>query len=160
MPQEEPEISDVISWEVLTHVHRERTNDWYWAVGLSAIVAAGISIWLGNLLFGVLIILCAGSLGALAMRGPREHTVEIDSRGIAVDGTLYPYRTLKSFWVDDNPEYPRLFITTAGLIMPHMALPLDDMSHAQAVQDYLQPRLEQVEQEPHLGEHIIHMLGL
>lgn len=155
-----PQEEQVISWEVLTHVHRERTNDWYWALGVVAIVAAGLSIWLGNLLFGILILLCAGSIGALAMRGPREHSVEIDPRGISVDGTLYPYRTLKSFWVDDDPEYPRLFIMTGGIVTPHMALPLDDVNHAQVVRDYLRPRLDEVEQEPHLGEYIAHMLGL
>lgn len=159
MPEEQPQ-EEIIAWEVLTHVHRERTNDWYWALGLTAVVAAALSIWLGNLLFGILILLCAGSIGALAMRGPREHMVEIDSRGISVDGTLYPYQTIKSFWVDANPEYPRLFLTTGGVIMPHMALPLDDADHAHTVHDYLAPRLEEVEQEPHLGEHIAHMLGL
>lgn len=155
-----PEEEQSISWDVLTHVHRERTNDWYWALGLIAVVAAGLSIWLGNLLFGILILLCAGSIGALAMRGPREHTVEINARGVSVDGTLYPYRSIKSFWVDANPEYPRLFLTTAGIIMPHIALPLDDEHHAQLVHSYLTERLEEVEQEPHLGEYVAHLLGL
>jgi hypothetical protein len=155
-----PEEEQPISWEVLTHVHRDRTNDWYWALGLIAVVAAGLSIWLGNLLFGILILLCAGSIGALAMRGAREHSVEIDSRGISVDGTLYPYHSLKSFWVDGNPEYPRLYITTGGIIMPHLSLPLDDVHHARVVHAYLAPRLDEVEQEPHLGEHVAHMLGL
>jgi len=155
-----PEEEQTISWEVLTHVHHDRTNDWYWALGLIAVVAAALSVWLGNLLFGILILLCAGSIGALAMRGPREHSVEIDPRGISVDGSLYPYRTLKSFWVDGNPEYPRLYITTGGIITPHMALPLDDTHHAQLVHSYLINRLEEVEQEPHLGEHVAHLLGL
>jgi hypothetical protein len=159
MAEERPQ-EEIIAWEVLTHVHRERTNDWYWALGLIAVVAAGLSVWLGNLLFGILILLCAGSIAALAMRGPREHSVEIDPRGVSVDGTLYPYRTLKSFWVDANPDYPRLYLTTGGIIMPHMALPLDDASHAEVVRAYLYPRLEEVEQEPHLGEHVAHLLGL
>jgi hypothetical protein len=79
---------------------------------------------------------------------------------VSVDGTLYPYRTLKSFWVDTNPEYPRLYLTTSGIITPHMALPLDDAHHAEIVRAYLHPHLEEVEQEPHLGEHIAHLLGL
>jgi len=149
-----------ISWEVLTHVHQERTNDWYWALGLSAVVAAGLSIWLGNLLFGIVIILCAGSVGFLAARGPREHTVALDTRGLTVDGTMYPYRSLKSFWVDQDPEYPRLFITTHGIITPHMTLPLNDEDHAREVRAYLHPRLEEVEQEPHLGEHLAELMGL
>jgi hypothetical protein len=156
MPQEEHSIY----WEVLTHVHRDRTNDWYWALGLIAVVAAALSIWLGNLLFGILIILCAGSVGALAARGPREHSVEIDPRGLSIDGTLYPYRSIKSFWVDANPEYPRLFITTRGIMTPQMALPLDSEEHAQVVHAYLINHLEEVEQEPHLGEHVAAILGL
>ncbi len=159
MPDERQQ-DEIIAWNVLTHVHRERTNDWYWALGLIAVVAAGLSIWLGNLLFGILILLCAGSIGALAMRGPREHSVEIDSRGISIDGTLYPYRTLKSFWVDANPEYPRLYLTTGGILNPQMALPLDDEYHAQVVHAYLVDRLSVDEQEPHLGEHVVYLLGL
>ncbi|HEV8666752.1 MAG TPA: hypothetical protein VN665_02785 [Candidatus Paceibacterota bacterium] len=155
-----PEEEQSISWQVLTHVHKERTNDWYWALGLIAVVAAGLVIWLGNLLFGILILLCAGSIGALAMRGPREHSVDIGERGISIDGTLYTYRTLKSFWVDANPEYPRLFLTTGGIITPHMAIPLEDEYHAQVVHAYLVDRLDEVEQEPHLGEHVAHILGL
>ena len=158
----------MISWEVLTHVHRERTNDWYWALGLVAVVAAGLSIWLGNFLFGVLILLCSGSIGALAMRGPREHLVEIDPHGVWIDGTLYPYRSLKSFWVDYGDGQPlpsggreaRLYLTTSGLIMPHVTLPLDDEHHASAVHAYLVTKVEEVEQEPHIGEHLVHLLGL
>jgi hypothetical protein len=149
-----------ISWEILTHVHKERTNDWYWALGLTAVVAAALSIWLGNLLFGVVILLCAGSMGMLAARGPREHGVALDARGLTVDGTLYPYRSLKSFWVDTDPEYPRLFITTHGVITPHMALPLNDEDHAKEIRAYLRSRLEEVHQEPHLGEHLAELIGL
>jgi len=149
-----------ISWTVLTHVHREHTADWYWALGLSAAVGAALSIWLGNLLFGILIILCAGSIGFLAARGPREHEVEIDDRGISIDGTLHPYRSIKSFWVGGDAEFPRLYLTTTGLMSPRLSFPLDDINHAQAVQNYLSQRVEEVEQEPHLGEHVAEMLGL
>jgi hypothetical protein len=150
-----------ISWDILTHVHRERTNDWYWALGLVAVVGAGLSIWLGNLLFGVLILLCAGSVGALALRGPREHAIEIGERGIAIDGTLHPYRSIKSFWVDvADQESPRLFITTTGVMSPRMSFPLENMEHAQAVHSYLADKVEEVEQEPHAGDHLAEILGL
>jgi len=160
MDEQTESIPESISWEVLTHVHKERTNDWYWALGLCAIVGAALSIWLGNLLFGILILVCAGSIAGLVMRGPREHAVELDERGLSVDGTLYPYRSLQSFWVDANPDYPRLFITTKGIITPHMALPLDNQDHAVEVHAYLLPRLLEVEQEPHLGEYVAEILGL
>jgi len=149
-----------ISWEVLTHVHKDRTADWYWALALIAVVSAGLSIWLGNLLFGILILLCAGSIAALAMRGPRQHSVELGNRGLSVDGTLYPYRSLKSFWVDANSEDPRLYVMTSGLMSPRMSFPLDDLEHAGAVHEYLITKIDEVEQEPHIGEHVAEILGL
>ena len=38
--------------------------------------------------------------------------------------------------------------------------PLDDIDHAKAVHSYLGDKVEEVEQEPHIGEHVAEMLGL
>jgi hypothetical protein len=162
MPQTEGHnISPGISWNVVTHVHKERTNDWYWALGLVAVVGAGISLWVGDLLFAIIILIGAGSLGTLAARGPREHGVRIDNKGIAIDGTLYTYSSLKSFWVDKtNPDAPRLYLMTHGIMAPHITLPLDNLGQADQVRSYLRPKIEEVEQEPHFGEHILELIGL
>lgn len=157
MPQTD---SHSISWDVVTHVHKERTTDWYWALGLVALVAAGLSLWLGNFLFAVIIVMAAGSLGMLAARGPREHSVHISQQGVSIDGTLYAYRSIQSFWVDKHPEYPRLYLMTRGLMAPHITLPLDNTSQADQVRSYLKPHIEEVEQEPHFGEHILELIGL
>lgn len=149
-----------ISWDVVTHVHKERTADWYWALGLVALVAAGLSIWLANILFAIIIVVSAFSLGMLAARGPREHSVHIDNKGIAIDGTLYAYRSLKSFWVDRHPEDPRLYLMTHGIMAPHITLPLDNAAQAEQVHSYLRTKVEEVEQEPHFGEHILELIGL
>lgn len=148
------------SWDVITHVHKERSVDWYWALGLVAIVAAAVSLWLGNVLFAVIILVSALSLGMLAARGPREHSVHIDTKGISIDGTLYPYRSLKSFWIDKHPEYPRLYLMTGGLMAPHITLPLDNDAQAEQIRSYLRSKVEEVEQEPHFGEHILELIGL
>ncbi len=157
MPQTD---GHTISWDVITHVHKERTADWYWALGLIALVGAGISIWVGNLLFALIIIISAGSLGTLAARGPREHSVHIDQKGISIDGTLYAFRALKSFWVDKNPDAPRLYLMTHGIMAPHITLPLGDVAQADQVRSYLRSQVTEEEQEPHFGEHILELIGL
>jgi hypothetical protein len=43
---------------------------------------------------------------------------------------------------------------------PRLSLPLDNIEHAEAVHTYLAERVEEVPQEPHLGEHLAEMLGL
>ncbi len=149
-----------ISWTVITHVHKEHSVDWYWSVGIIAVVAAGISVWLGNLLFAIIILVGVGSLSMLFMRGPREHSVRVDNRGVSIDGTLYPYRSIQSFWVDRNPEYPRLYLTTTAIVAPHVMLPLDDSAQAEQVRSYLKRIVTEEEQEPHFGEHLAEMFGL
>ena len=59
-----------ISWSVDTHEHRDHSTDWYWGLGLLAIAGAGLALFFGNLLFAVIIVMAAGSIGVLALRGP------------------------------------------------------------------------------------------
>ena len=155
-----PQREQTISWTVITHVHRVHSVDWYWSVGIITVVAAGVSVWLGNLLFAIIILVAIGSLGALFLRGPREHSVRIDNKGVVIDGTRYPYRAIESFWVERDPEYPRLYLTTKAVLAPHVMLPLDNSAQAEQVRSHLRRVLNEIEQHPHFGEHLTQMLGL
>jgi hypothetical protein len=157
----------VISWEVRTHTHQERSNDWFWGLGVAAAVGAALSIFLGNVLLAIILIVGAGSLGILAARGPREHSVRIDARGVSIDGTLYRYDSLRSFWVDEEREgFPEdrrgahLYISTTGIIAPHFTLALESGAQAEAVRSFLKKYMQEEEQGPHFGEHVAQMLGL
>jgi hypothetical protein len=163
-PQEQ-----TISWSVSTHTHKERSTDWYWAFALITLAGIGVSIFFANYMLAVILFVGMGSISILAVRGPREHSVRIDKRGIAVDGTLYPFRTIQSFWVEiedaheDYPDYEpraRLFLTTSGILSPHMTVPLDNAEHARQVREYLRHILKEEEQHPHFAEHVAEILGL
>ena len=145
-----------IAWMVETHEHKERSTDWYWGLGLGALAGAAVSVFLGNVLLALILLIGAGSIGYLAFRGPRQHRVAIDERGVSIDGTLYPYESIHSYWVTEE----RLFLTTSGLLAPHLSVPLDDAAHAQAVHNFLGKRLPEEEQHPYLGEHLAELLGL
>lgn len=149
-----------ISWSVLTHVHRERSTDWYWAFALITLLGVAASIFFGNYMLAIILFVGMGSIGILAIRGPREHTVRVDKRGVSVDGTLYLYRNMQSFWVEEDVDEPRLFLTTNGLISPHITIPLDDPTHADDIREFLQQFLQEEEQSPHFGEHLAEMFGL
>jgi hypothetical protein len=98
-----PEGNQEMSWSVITHEHKEHSVDWYWALGVLALAGAVLSVFFGNLLLAVIILLGAGSRWAyLVARGPREHEVKIDDRGLMIDGTRYPYSSIHSFWVEHD----------------------------------------------------------
>ncbi len=149
-----------ISWEVTTHVHRERSNDWYWGLGIITVVGAIVSIVLGNVLFAIVLVLGLGSVGVLMARGPRQHSVHIDARGISIDGTLHPFRSIQTFWVEQHTEQPRLLLTMHSIIAPHIALPLPGKAEGGQIRSFLKRVVEEEEQEPHLGEHLAEMFGL
>ena len=140
-----------ISWHVETHAHRERTPDWYWALGLLALGGAGLSVFFGNLLFAVILLVGGGSIGFLAARGPREHSVRLDQKGVTLDGTLYPFKNIESFWVEEGEE-PRLLVTTSGILHPQLVVPLYSSARAQTARNYLRRFAKEEEQHPHLGE--------
>ncbi len=148
-----------ISWRVDTHEHQERTNDWYWGLGLLTLAAAGLSIFLGNALFAVILLLGAGSLGVLVARGPREHEVRVGPKGLSLDGTLYRWSGVESFWVEENRD-PHLLLTTEGVLHPQLIIPLGDPNRARNVREYLKRLVKEEEQEPHMGHHVAQMLGL
>lgn len=157
MPSEQEQV---ISWTVLTHEHKERSTDWYWTLGALVVVGIGLSVFFGNILLAIILAVGGSSIGFLAARGPREHMVRLDKRGVSLDGTLYPYSSIHSFWVDENAESPRLFLSTSGFLSPSITVPLDNVSHAQDVRAFLKKFGEEEEQRPHLGEHLAELFGL
>lgn len=151
-----------ISWHVQTHEHRERSTDWYWGLGLGAVAAAGISLFFGNILFAIIIIMGLGSIAVLVARGPREHGVRIDSRGVSLDGTLYRFSSIQSFWIqpEDQMHEARMLVTTSGIFSPQLVIPLGNMTRAQNVRALMRRHAQEQEQEAHLGEHLAEIFGL
>ena len=161
-----------IRWVVLTHEHRDRTADWYWGLAILALVGIGLSIYFDNILFALILALGALSIGILVAREPREHEVHVHPRGVTIDGTLYPYGALQSYWVhveeplvdpETGDEYePRaqLLLSTHSYIHPRLSLPLEDLDHAQEVRNYLADYVEEEEQYPHFSEQVAELFGL
>lgn len=151
-----------ISWQVETHEHRERSVDWYWGLGLGAVAAIGISLFFGNILLALIIVLGIGSIAVLVARGPREHWVRIDSRGVSLDGTLYRFSSIQSFWIQAENEVheARMLVTTNGIFSPQLVIPLGHMTRAQNVRAFMRRHAQEVEQEAHLGEHLAELFGL
>ncbi len=154
------EKKEEMVWSVTTHEHHERSTDWYWALGVMALTGVVLSVFLGNLLFAIVIVLGAGSIGFLAARGPREHLFKIDERGITIDGSRYPYTSIDTFWVEHDTDYPHLFMTLRGVLTQHFSLVLDSEAQGIAVREHLKKHVTEEEQGPHLGEHLAEIFGL
>ncbi len=155
-----PKPDGELSWQVASHTARERSNDWFWGLGALAIVGAIAAVVFGNALLAIIIGLGAFSIGYLALQEPREHSVVIGPRGVSIDGTRYPYKSIHSFWVEHAEHDARLFITMHGVLAPHFSLYLSDTIEGDTVRRYLKKYVTELEQGPQLGEHVAEIFGL
>ena len=134
MPQEE----HTIVWTAPTHAHFERSIDWYWALGILALCGSIASVLWGNVLFAAIIALAAVMLGTIAARGPRRCEVHINTKGILLDHEFYPYHSIHSFWIETHHiPSPKLFLSTTGVIHPHIAVLIEEPADPEEIRAYL-----------------------
>ncbi len=148
-----------LTWRVLTHEHREYSNDWFWTLGAGALIGIGFSIYTNNILLAAILLVGCGAIGYAAARGPREHSVHIDHQGIHVDGSLFTYANLHHFDIIDEPSGMRLIVHTDHLTFPRLLLPLHD-TPAQDVYMVLSQHLPHKEVPPRLTDRLAERLGL
>ena len=137
----------VIEWETFEYEHHERSNNWYWLVGFIALALVITAIVTKNFLLAILILLGTSTLMLYAKRRPKIIKVAVSRRGIQIHNNLFPYHTLRSFWLHDEEDEPRkIIIQSEKLFMPHLHLPLtDDLDH-EALRAFL---LDFLPEEPH-----------
>jgi hypothetical protein len=146
-----------ISWKVNTHEHFDRV-DWYWTLGVSTFIAVALCFYFSNYLLALILIIGAGSIGYLTARGPREHMVRIDNRGIIIDGTLHPYASITAFGITDEPHRRHLVVMTTGILASRIVAPIEGIN-PEVVRMTLRHHVEEVDVEPQLFESIAEILG-
>ena len=125
-----------LHWQALEYEHRERTPDWFWAVGIITIALSVTAIILHNVLFAFVIVLAGFVLSLYAARPPKEIDVVIDDNGIRVDNVFYPFHSLESFWIDEREFDSKVLIKSQRLMMPYIIVPMGDVD-GEKVEAYL-----------------------
>ncbi|MEK9167709.1 MAG: hypothetical protein AAB769_00010 [Patescibacteria group bacterium] len=150
---------DKIHWSALEYEHRDRSNDWFWVVGIIALALAVISIIYDNILFAILIVIGTFTLLMYAARAPHMVDFEINRRGVIIKDRLYPYNALKSFWLRDNHRGRKLVIQSEKMLMPNITIPLSDDMDINTIHLFLVEYLEEQEHHESLSELIMDYLG-
>lgn len=147
-----------ISWHTEEYNHEKKSADWYWAVGIVAVSGAAASIFLGNVLLGILIVIGAFSLMLLASRPPEIIGIKIDESGITVGKYRHPFANLESFWINEHTDPPRLLITAKKTFAPHIIVLVKDVS-VEGLRSRLRERVKEEEQHESLIQLIMENLG-
>lgn len=142
-----------IEWQAPEYYHREKSADWYWAVGIISLSAAATAIILDNVLFGVMIIIGAFTLSLYASRRPALVNIEINETGIKIGKIFYPYGNLESFWVEETHAYPKILLKSKKVLVSHIVISTEEKDPDE-IREFLRKHLTEEEQ----SEPLIHMI--
>jgi hypothetical protein len=156
--------NEKLSWHALEYEEKDRSSDWFWALGIIVITSSIAAIIFGNYFFATLLILSGVLLGFFAIKKPEMVAYELNAKGLQIRNRLYPYENIKSFWVQlgASPEIkikPILFIHSERIFLPIIEIPIhEDMAediHAML----LSQNIPEVEMHEHPAEKIMEVLG-
>lgn len=148
-----------VRWEAPEHHHIEKSHDWYWALGILTIAATITALFLGNMLFGILILIAGGIVSIAAAREPQIIPFAITQRGVQIGNELFPYSTLEAFCLDEEHPYgPQLLISSKRIFVPMLVIPIPD-EVVDDIDDIIGERLPEDELEEPLFNKVMEFLG-
>jgi len=153
-----------LKWAALEYEEKERSKDWFWALGIIVVTSSIAAIIYGNYFFAALLILSGVLLGFLAVKKPEVIEYELNSQGLKIRTRLYPYENIKSFWVQTGVSLetrvkPLLFIKVERLFMPILSINIDDNLAADIHSFMLAKNITEEEMKEHPSLKIMETLG-
>ena len=147
-----------ITWQAHEYVYREKSTDWYWAVGIITVSMAITAILFNNVLFAVFILLAFFTLMLYSKRRPELLDVKIDERGIQEGNLRYHYSSIESFWVEDRYGETKLIMKSKKKAMPYITIPIFDVDPNE-VRNHIKKHVREEEHAEPLAKQIMEYLG-
>lgn len=148
-----------IEWYAHEYEHKERSQDWFWSVGIITIAIAIATVIFGNVIFAIFILTAVFSLALFINRPPEDVHVVINERGISRDRIHYPYSTLRSFWIDIEHSHPKILLSSEKIFMPLIVVPLAEGVDVEELNEVLSQFLEEQYHTLPLPERLLEFLG-
>jgi hypothetical protein len=144
-----------LSWQTEEYVHREKSPDWFWALGVIAVAGAALAVIYKDTLFAIIIVLAAIILGYYAARIPKIIEIAITDEGIKIKKILYRYKKIKGFAIDEHAMGNQLLIETDRLIAPIISIPIPNAINTEEIVQILETKLVHKED---MREHPTHRI--
>ncbi|MFA5778052.1 MAG: hypothetical protein WC870_00980 [Candidatus Paceibacterota bacterium] len=153
-----------LSWSALEYEEKERSQDWFWALGIIVATSSIASIIFANYFFAALLLLSGVLLGFFAIKKPDIVNYELNTKGLKIRNRLCPYENIKSFWVqlDTSGETklkPTLFINLERVFMPILSIPIDETIATEIHSIMISKNIAEIEMKEHPSEKIMEVLG-
>jgi hypothetical protein len=157
-------LNEKLNWSALEYEERERSKDWFWALGIIVTTSSIAAIIFNDYFFAALLILSGILLGFFAVKKPETVFYELNDKGLKIGNRIYLYENIKSFWVQiEQPEQinvkPILFIHSERVFMPIITIPINETLARDVHFIMLSKNVAEVEMKEHPSDKIMEVLG-
>ena len=135
----------IIKWELPEYTHKEKSNDWYWALAVVVVCGSIASVIYGNYFFAALLIIGGVLMGFFAGKKPDWVEYELNERGFKMKNRIHPYENIKHFWVDEKGAEPMLLVYSDRPFMPVITAPIQPELGVVIREKFLQNEVEEKE---------------
>jgi|SRR3989344_1229549 len=158
------DVDEKLEWTALEYEEKERSPDWFWALGVIVVASSLASIIYGNYFFAILLVLSGLLLGFFATKKPDVVSYELNKKGLKIRSRFYPYENIKSFWVQTKQleqieKKSILFIRSERLFMPIISIPIEETSAEKIRSIMILKNVIEEEMREHPSEKIMELLG-
>ncbi|HLC44784.1 MAG TPA: hypothetical protein VJK50_03000 [Patescibacteria group bacterium] len=116
-----------ISWKSSEYPYYPKTRQWFILTGAGALIVLLFALWLRDLIMFFTLLLVFGVSYHYAVRAPKKVTIRLSGSGVSLSGTLYPYNSLKKFWIHYQPPMLKTVnFQTANYLNRDLTIQLDD----------------------------------
>ncbi len=151
-------IPENINWTLPEHEYREKTNDWYWALGIIVVAGSISSFVYDNFLFSGVIIIGGILMGYFANKKPDMISYEVNHRGFKLKNHTYPYKKIKSFYIGGEKK-SFLFIKIDRPFLPVVYVPIEPHLSEMIRGKFLSNEIKEEEMKEHVSDKIMDAIG-
>ncbi len=151
----------LFSSKTLEHIHRPRTKDWYWGLGLTTIAGIVIAILISNTLIGLMIVIIAFTIFIYTFHPPITLSISVNEDGIKINTKLYPFENIHAYDIHDYKEETSLFIVLKEGVSPLIIIPINkDIISIDTIHETFQEFIPQEHMQTPLVHRIMHYLNI
>jgi hypothetical protein len=135
------QTAGAVSWQAPEFIEHQHGSGWYAALVTTTLVIAVLVYLTSKDIFATITILVVGVIvGVFAGHKPQQVTYEVGSRGLSINGKLYPYGSYKSFTVLHEGPLSSVNLFPLKRFMPPISayfVPADEQKVVDALGDNL-----------------------
>jgi len=150
---------ELIHWNAPEFEHKEKTNDWYWTVGVIAVILSAWRFWVGDYMLAIFIVMAGLCLIMLGGHKPEQIDILIDEEGVVIGHKSYLWSNLLGYDMVSAGGKVTLILETNAKLVPVITLNIPSDIDPDEVNAIISEHVEVKDLQPSRSQAIFGFFG-